>query len=208
MLESLLTLATLEIPGSSGASITLRDEGTFRTSVHTSELFRQVDGIQYEETDGPCLQAIRTGEITHADFRDTERWPRVGPRSMEFGVKQVISAPLTLDGHNTGSLNVYATSWESFGAATEETVRLVAEVLVILLRNFELYDRRGEVIDQLQSALESRSTIDLAKGMLMEREGLDSDSAFTRLRRESQARNIKLRDVATRIVQAAEKRAS
>ena len=205
MLDGLLSLAVLEVPGSSGASITLMDGATYRTSAHTSALFKAVDAVQYDEGLGPCLQAIQTGEIVEADFRNTAEWPGLGPRALEFGVVKVVAAPLLTGGELTGSINIYATAPDAFDEGTKETVGLVAQVLTILLRNFELYDRRGELVDQLYEALESRSAIDLAKGILMEREDIDSGDAFSKLRTESQARNIKVREVAMRIVQAREK---
>jgi ANTAR domain/GAF domain len=208
MLDALLQLAVNEVSGATGASITLTDGNGFRTSAHTSALFRKVDAIQYEEGFGPCLQTIRTGNVTHADFRNKYEWPGVGPRSLEYGVVEVMSGPLTGVGLDRGSLNIYATSADAFDETTEATVKLLGEVMSVLLRNYELYNRRGQVITQLHQALESRSVIDLAKGILMERETIDAGAAFDRLRSESQSRNIKVRDVANRIVRAEAKRAS
>jgi AmiR/NasT family two-component response regulator len=50
-------------------------------------------------------------------------------------------------------------------------------------------------------AMQSRAVIEQAKGILMARdENLDADGAFEMLRRASQRENIKLRQVAQRIV--------
>jgi AmiR/NasT family two-component response regulator len=57
-----------------------------------------------------------------------------------------------------------------------------------------------EQIDGPYVALDSRSLIGQAQGMLMERYGLDADRAFGVLKRVSQDENIRLVDVARSIV--------
>ncbi|PRC43836.1 response regulator receiver protein, partial [Mycobacterium sp. ITM-2017-0098] len=52
-----------------------------------------------------------------------------------------------------------------------------------------------ETVTQLETALLSRSDIDMAKGALIALHGCSPDEAFDRLVDESQRRNIKLRDV-------------
>ena len=67
--------------------------------------------------------------------------------------------------------------------------------------------KRGElmVIDtratHLNQALESRGTIEQAKGILMATSDVTADEAFDMLRAASQRENVKLRDVAKRIVE-------
>ena len=53
----------------------------------------------------------------------------------------------------------------------------------------------------LRIALKTRDVIGQAKGILMERHGLDADEAFDRLTTMSQDANIKLRDVAEHLVE-------
>lgn len=47
----------------------------------------------------------------------------------------------------------------------------------------------------------SRDIIGQAKGILMEREGIDDEAAFAMLRQASQTQNIKLREIAAAIVE-------
>jgi AmiR/NasT family two-component response regulator len=56
---------------------------------------------------------------------------------------------------------------------------------------------------QLQEALTSRAVIDQAKGMVMARNGVSADEAFTVLRTTSQRENRKLRDLAQEMVDRA-----
>jgi AmiR/NasT family two-component response regulator len=53
----------------------------------------------------------------------------------------------------------------------------------------------------LGEAMKSRAVIEQAKGMLMAAQGCDEDTAFDLLVKASQRENVKLRDVARRIVE-------
>lgn len=63
-------------------------------------------------------------------------------------------------------------------------------------------ETQAEVTATLQRMATNRETIDLAKGMLMLAQGCPADDAFQALRRCSQDANIKLHEVAARLVEA------
>jgi AmiR/NasT family two-component response regulator len=55
-------------------------------------------------------------------------------------------------------------------------------------------------VETLEEALETRTIIGQAQGILMERFSLSADEAFAYLRRRSNTDNVKLRDLAVEIV--------
>jgi AmiR/NasT family two-component response regulator len=57
-----------------------------------------------------------------------------------------------------------------------------------------------EKVDQLEVAMNHRTLIGTALGIIMERLGLDSDQAFAYVKRVSMDSNVKLYDVAESIV--------
>ncbi|WP_334683616.1 ANTAR domain-containing protein [Arthrobacter sp. CAN_A214] len=57
-----------------------------------------------------------------------------------------------------------------------------------------------ETSDNLRSAMTSRTTIDLAAGIIMGQNRCSHDAAMTILKAASSARNTKLRDVATQVL--------
>lgn len=71
---------------------------------------------------------------------------------------------------------------------------LACAISVVLERYAELGGLRG--------AFRRRAVIERAKGILMERHGVDEDEAFALLRRHSERRGIKLADVATAVAEA------
>jgi hypothetical protein len=57
--------------------------------------------------------------------------------------------------------------------------------------------------EQLQRAMATRASIEQAKGILMQRHGIDPDRAFDLLRRISMRYNVKLHDIAEGLVREA-----
>ncbi len=70
----------------------------------------------------------------------------------------------------------------------------------VVVANARAYWELHEVASGLQAAMQSRAVIEQAKGMLMVTEGCTADEAFTLLARTSQRDNVKLRELARRIV--------
>jgi response regulator NasT len=62
-------------------------------------------------------------------------------------------------------------------------------------------ERLEEKVDQLETALERRATIERAKGILMERHDVDDRAAFTMLRDHARAHNAKVADVARSVAE-------
>lgn len=90
-----------------------------------------------------------------------------------------------------------------------DPAELVARVRVHLelaqLRELLLAGREREA-GQLRGALETRTVIGQAVGLVMSRQGCDSQTAFDLLARASQHRNIKVRELAREIVDRADAR--
>jgi AmiR/NasT family two-component response regulator len=63
------------------------------------------------------------------------------------------------------------------------------------ISNNSRWQKARETVGQLETALVSRSDIDMAKGAFIALHGCSPDEAFARLVDESQRRNIKVRDV-------------
>jgi AmiR/NasT family two-component response regulator len=66
----------------------------------------------------------------------------------------------------------------------------------VALRRHREAARLSEKVEQLQTALDRRATIERAKGILMERHGLDEQRAFELLRRHARAQSRGVVDLA------------
>lgn len=75
----------------------------------------------------------------------------------------------------------------------------VQGAIEVALRRYEEAARLQVKVDQLESALERRAVIERAKGILMERHGLDERAAFRLLRDHARAQSRRVVDVAVAV---------
>ena len=207
-LRRLATLARTTIPRCTAGSVTLWREGRPYTVVSTDELAQAVDDAQYETLEGPCLDASRYGETyVVAEMTDEARWPVFASVAVRQGIRSSLSLPLRVRGESIGALNLYSTDHDGFGGSVE-LGRLFAGQAGVAIANAEVYRASRSMAEQLQEAMQSRAVIEQAKGVLMAEQGCRPDEAFELLRQASQRENVKLRDIAQRIVdgQAGRKR--
>ena len=177
-----------------GISLVERDR--IRTPVATDERLRELDEAQYELGEGPCRASIVDHETVVVDDLATDpRWPAWGRAMVEgLGIRSSLSFRLfTRPDRTWGALNVYSTTPGAFTDEDVEQGRTIAAMAAVALA-------RSISDEQLVRAIESRTVIGQAVGMLMERYGLDDDRAFDVLRRLSSQQNVKLRDLAAQVV--------
>jgi GAF domain-containing protein len=199
--------ATLEIvPGAELVSVTLCEGGGFTTPFFTDQKADEIDQVQYDADEGPCLEAIRadgSGFAWSADLAsDDDHWPKFGPRAAELGMGSVLGVGLFPGGETprNGALNIYSTRAHGLDAADRNIALLLAShASVALARARDVSAARLEAT-QLSTALQSRDVIGQAKGILMERRGLDAGAAFDVLRSASQDLNVKLTEIAATLV--------
>jgi AmiR/NasT family two-component response regulator len=82
-----------------------------------------------------------------------------------------------------------------------ESVRpeVVQGAIEVALRRYEEASRLETKVEQLESALERRAAIERAKGILMERHGIDDRAAFELLRDHARAQSRRVVDVAVAV---------
>jgi GAF domain-containing protein len=200
-LQRVVDLAVRTIPGCDAASVTIVTDGRPRTAVGTDDSTLDVDQAQYDEDDGPCLDAYREHRVNRVDLSGAvEKWPAFTKAAREQGLRSFLAAPLLVHTEGLGALNLYSRSVSGFDALDEAFVSLLTGQAAAAVANSLRYTDATELAAQLETALSSRAVIEQAKGILMTRHGVDPDTAFDLLRRQSQHRNVKLRVVALELV--------
>jgi transcriptional regulator with GAF, ATPase, and Fis domain len=202
LLDLIVNLAVSVLDGVDQASVSAvhRDGERLETSNSTSADIRDIDEAQYAEAKGPCVQAIRTASEVVIEL-PVGKWPVFSERAIQGGIRSVTSLPLTAAGHTGGALNLYSTTVTALTADTLTTARALAAQGAVVLANASALAVAEMTNQQLQEALETRDLIGQAKGILMARQRVNSDTAFDMLRRASQRTNRKLRDVAAGITE-------
>jgi GAF domain-containing protein len=197
VLTEVVGIARRAIPGAEATSITLiRDERTF-TAAFDGQLSMDADELQYQRGYGPCLDAGRAGEVfVVRDMRTEERWPDYARHAAGLGVRSSLSVPLPFQGASIGALNNYARRPAAFGDEDVALGQEVAAFVAIAVGNAEAAARANTDVTNMRQAMASRSVIEQAKGILMERYKVTAEQAFTLLTHASQRSNTKLRDIA------------
>ncbi|MHA7240534.1 GAF and ANTAR domain-containing protein [Arthrobacter sp. TMS1-12-1] len=164
---------------------------------------QQMDEVQYDYNDGPCLRAAREGTVHYvSDFDTEERFPEYSRAIAGHGIKSALGVPIPLEGEATAALNFYSPVVHAFG---EESIRAAcrfAEEVSVSLRLAVRIAELTESSADMRTAMQSRTTIDLAVGVIMGQNRCSQDAAMSILKAASSARNIKLRDVAASVLQS------
>lgn len=202
LLEQVLELTSRAITASAAVSVTVvGDDGDYRTVAASTEEARSVDDAQYELAEGPCIDALETGqEHLLDDLTELERWPRFRDRALSHGFGSALAVPLHLGGEVVGALNVFAAHADGLAEDDRRMARRIAAPAAATLANARAYRRVARLSAQLGGALEGRAVIEQAKGVLMAHARCSPDAAFERLRRASQDRNVPVRAIAAEIV--------
>jgi GAF domain-containing protein len=187
--------------GCDAGSLSLMDGDQLKTVTATEEDVLEADRAQYDTGLGPCVEAARDGEVHQIpDMEQDHRWEVFSNKSVELGWHSSLSLPLRVEARSIGALNLYARDANRFREEDVEVGSLFASRAAVGIAQADLLRRSRELVEQLKTALQSRDVIGQAKGILMEREGIDSDQAFQMLITASQRANVKLRDVAEELV--------
>jgi GAF domain-containing protein len=182
-------LSVEQIDGAQHAGITLIHRGgRLDTPAADSEVVLQIDALQIEMDQGPCLEAIRHHEtVSSPDLAADDRWPEWGQRVVDtYGIRSMLCFQLFTHRDNVGALNLYSSSFDGFSDDDREHgLALAAHAAVAVFA--------AQEVDQLKGALDARTAIGVALGILMERFHITQDQAFSVLSRVSSRQNMKLR---------------
>lgn len=154
-----------------------------------------MDKIQQRHQEGPCLTAAWEEKTIHvADLETDDRFPLYRQDVLaETPIRTIMAFQLFIAGETMGALNVYAEEPDVFGDESRNIGLVFAAHSSVAWNSA----RRDE---QFKNALASRDVIGQAKGMIMERYGVDAVQAFELLRKLSQDSNVALIKVATQLV--------
>ncbi|WP_329172416.1 GAF and ANTAR domain-containing protein [Streptomyces sp. NBC_01477] len=200
-LTALAEMAVGLAPESDGCGITLERQRRPVTVTSVGDTAPRLDEKQYALDNGPCLEALRTGEeVAVADMLAERRWGAYPAYAAALGTHSSQSLPIAPHTHTAGALNLYAPQPHAFADADMTALRSLASQATGAIALAQRTADAQELAADLQAALQSRTVIDQAIGVLMAQQRCGPGSAFELLRAASQHRNVKLRDVCAELV--------
>jgi GAF domain-containing protein len=204
-LSTLVELAVATIEGCDFAGLYLIDGDIVTTPVHTHPAVKVIDALHRQTGEGPCLDAVAHRLIFYADDLGKDlRWLHFAPLAANAGIRSLLALPLSSDSQ-LGALNLFSRYPAAFGVGGRAKASILVTLASLALSAAHSHEDEERRAAHLHAALRSRETIGSAIGILMEREKISSDAAFTILGRASQHLHIKLREVARDLIDTGEK---
>jgi hypothetical protein len=198
--ESLARSAVELVDGCDHASLMLRRHGRPVTVAASDDIARYIDSLERELDDGPCLDALDESEPDQhmcTDLTTGSKWPVLAARILaETDVKGMAGFRIRQDGQKVGALNIFSDNEGALSAHSLDQAIMLTAFASVALAALD----RGEEATTLRRGLESNREIGKAIGLLMAMHRIDDDQAFDMLAKVSQEMNIKLAEVAARVI--------
>jgi transcriptional regulator with GAF, ATPase, and Fis domain len=199
-LDRIVAHAVDMVDGCDAAGVMTLENMQVRTLSTSHEIVHDSDRVQGELGEGPCFDAARKPNEVYrvADMTETvRRWPRYAPEARRLGVGSMMGFLLYTDEDNLGALDLYSFTPNGFTERSEHIGWLLASHAAVAFSSARTHA-------QLHTAMETRHNIGEAIGIVMERYKLDEDGAFAVLRKSSQDRNTKLREIVRTVTETGE----
>lgn len=200
-LDGIVSHAVNMVSGCEAASIMVLNQGRrLNTLAATNEVGPGSNRLQTELGEGPCFDvANQEQEILRvADMAASrDRWPYYAPEACALGIGSMMGFLLFTMRGSLGLLNLYSPNPGAFTQRSEQAGWIFASHASVAFAS-----ARNDA--QLHEAIASRQGIGEAIGILMNACKVSRGQAFELLKASSQSRNIKLRDVASEVVETGE----
>ncbi|RXZ72576.1 GAF and ANTAR domain-containing protein [Agromyces albus] len=193
-------VSTFEV---AAAGLLLSDDGgDLEVLVSTSEESRLVETMQLSAEAGPCIESFRTGTVISVTDLDQgpPDWKPFRTAAREHGFTAVHAIPLRLRETTIGALNLFQQQGDSLGDRDLRAARALADVATIGILHERTLRASDVAREQLQNALNSRVTIEQAKGILAYTHGVSMEEAFSLLRNHARSNQLPLALVARQLV--------
>jgi GAF domain-containing protein len=190
--------ACVELFSVTGSGIMLADEQNAQRYVASTDgPGRVLEHLEAELGEGPCTDAfVYGGLMVTSDLTADGRWPTLAKSVAPLAIHAVLGVPVRLGAITVGTLDIYRDHAHHWTEAEETALLRYSELVSSTLMAALAAHEAGELVAQLQYALDYRVVIERGVGYVMARDGVDAVTAFNRLRRAARSSQRKIGDVA------------
>jgi GAF domain-containing protein len=205
-LLNLILETAVEVMGFDGATVSARDsKDRLSTIAATDQRMIDLDDAQYATGEGPCLAVLEPREpifLEDAGRDGDDAWEHFTRTAADLGIRSTLSMHVPTDTEQVAaSLNFYAKRRLELGDTQMRTAEGFAQQLAAAILGVDAYKSTARLAHDMAEAMRSRAVIEQAKGILMADHRIDADHAFEQLQQLSNHSNMKLRQVAQRLVE-------
>jgi GAF domain-containing protein len=202
-LEAIAAILERSVPDCDAVSIGLVVRGEIGTGAASSDLAIEADLAQYQNEEGPCLDAVVDRRSVRIDvMHEDERFSHFATGAVALGVESSLSIPLDVGGQVVGSVNLYSRTAHAFSDGIEAANRTVLDYAAETIATSPLYAYSLDLIEEIVHQEEHRRDIATATGILMGVNDCSEATALTLLRRAADESTDGLVDAARRIIAA------
>jgi hypothetical protein len=199
-LSQLVTLATRQVPACSGAAAALWLDRELEVLAATHPDLCGLIDIQVSVGCGPVHDARAAGgPVTCPDTLGERRWPEFASAALRLGVRCTVTLARTA-GQRAVTLSLFGARRRLTDQAQLDAAEQLMTFGGAAMGNLAEYGDARRTALQLRASAESRAVVDEAVQRLMRALGCDRDEALSRMRQVSQRLNLKVTEVASRIV--------
>ncbi|MBW3555424.1 MAG: GAF and ANTAR domain-containing protein [Actinobacteria bacterium] len=201
-LEAVVAMAKRTIPTCDAAGVSLLIQGEPTTVAMSERVVVEIDLVQYQTGTGPCLSAMREGNVVRIDLLEKDlRFTRFAPGAVDIGVNSVLSLPLQASGEAVGSLNLYSWLEHAFDDSTVEAAGPLVEYAAEIVAGSPLYAYSLDMVEGLVEALEDQATIAQGLGWMMASRSCGEAEALEWLRATALSKGQSMRMAAAEVLQ-------
>jgi GAF domain/ANTAR domain len=203
LLQRLCSAAVRSVPASGAGVTVMTEEGVRGLSVASDAVSERIDELQFDLGEGPCNDAFATRRpVLEADLvaAGGPRWPVYSPAAQDEGVRAVFAFPLQIGAARLGVLDLYRDKPGSLSSVELTQALSFAYVATALLLDGQQAAPLGRAADGLDDALDNRSEVYQAQGMVMVQLRVTLIQALAVLRAYAYSHERALGDVARDVV--------
>ena len=161
----------------------------------------ELDLVQYDTDDGPCLTSFRTASTLRLDLTEQhETFPHVAIAARRVGVRAVLSVAATWGGETVATFNLYNRTGPFDKSAETVAAVLAAQVAIAVSRSPEFAAARA-VVEEAQRNTDDRSQISFATGLLISSQDCTREQAEGLLRDAAEKADQTILHIAQRIIE-------
>ena len=191
--------------GAAGAGLVMRRLGQddLQLLAATSHRTEEFELYQAQQAQGPCFDAVETGQIIDAAGRQIgDRWPQVAGAFQRAGYTAVQAVPLRWHRDVIGALNFFWADEQGAATADPQLGELFADLATLTIIHSDPVTAT-QILQRTGSALDERTVIEQAKGVLAEQQHLSMDAAYLQLLEIASGRDQLIGAAAAEIVDRA-----
>jgi GAF domain-containing protein len=160
----------------------------------------RVAELSEPQNSGPGGDSFHGGSmVCSPDLTTEDRWPDFTAAARAAGFGAVHAFPMRWQDRTIGAMDLFSVQPGKLDVEAAELGQALADVATVGVLN-ERARNSATVVLQIERALQSRVTIEQAKGFLAERLRVTVDDAFTVLRGYTRRHDLKLAGVARAVV--------